>query len=64
MVEGNKANTTQSDPVGGAPVFTLVQHAEILKLLGTSNVQTDSGPIVNMAGTALQADSLDWIIDT
>ncbi|XP_073055412.1 uncharacterized protein [Primulina eburnea] len=43
-----------------APVFTSAQYAEILKLLGNSNLQTSVEHVVNMAGPQKWEDCGDW----
>lgn len=64
MVEGNSTEVDRSNTVGGAPLLTPTQYAEILKLLGSSNIQTEGRPMVNMAGTTSRIISLEWFIDT
>ncbi|XP_075508071.1 uncharacterized protein LOC142544956 [Primulina tabacum] len=56
-------NTTaaQAKPMTGTPsLFTSGQYAEILKLLGSSNVQDECTPAVNMAGPQDWESNGDW----
>ncbi|XP_075480651.1 uncharacterized protein LOC142521318 [Primulina tabacum] len=60
-----ESNTDQPKASTGAPsLFTPCQYAEILKVLGSNNVQNDCAPVVNMAGTTSQSLDSEWIIDT
>ncbi|XP_073290519.1 uncharacterized protein [Primulina huaijiensis] len=59
-----KATPKVSTGTGAPSVFTPGQYAEILKLLGSNNIQNDCAPVVNMAGTASQTFGTEWIIDT
>ncbi|XP_073271469.1 uncharacterized protein [Primulina huaijiensis] len=66
LVEEGFSETPQSSTPIGAQNFTAAQYAEILKLLGNSNLQSATQPVVNMAGnnSNLLHVSHAWIVDT
>ncbi|XP_073270434.1 uncharacterized protein [Primulina huaijiensis] len=64
LVDDESIETPRTTTSSGSQIFTAAQYAEILKLLGNSNLQSTTAPIVNMTGNNLHCASHAWIVDT